>query len=75
MSLSRLVWITPRRVTAAAVLVAVFASGWYLGQPVRLPACDAPMKTVRYSDYLAADGVGDCDEKPRLLAWLTGNLR
>ncbi|MEU2674881.1 hypothetical protein ABZ622_39905 [Streptomyces sp. NPDC007164] len=75
MPVSKLAWITPRRVMVAAVLASVFASGWYLGQPVRLPQCDAPMKTVRYSDHLAADGIRNCDEKPRLLAWLTGNFR
>ncbi|MFD0342359.1 hypothetical protein ACFVH0_27415 [Streptomyces sp. NPDC127117] len=74
MSIQTLAWFTARRVRVAAVLAAVFVSGWYLGQPILLPQCDAPMKTVRYSDYLAADRPGGCDEKPRLLAWLTGNL-
>lgn len=75
MPVPRFAWINPRRVRAAAVLAAVFASGWYLGQPVRLPECEAPMKPVRYSNYLAADLPRRCEDKPRLLAWLTGNLR
>lgn len=33
------------------------------------------MKPVRYSNYLAADLPRRCEDKPRLLAWLTGNLR
>ncbi|MGW3657213.1 hypothetical protein ACWD6R_16630 [Streptomyces sp. NPDC005151] len=75
MSIPRPAWITPRSVRAVAVMAAVFASGWYLGQPVLPSHCEAPVKTVRYSDHLAADTLRGCDDKPRLLAWLTGNLR
>ncbi|WP_055695273.1 hypothetical protein [Streptomyces prasinopilosus] len=32
-------WITPRRLGAAAVLYAVFAGGWYLGQPLPHVGC------------------------------------
>lgn len=68
-------WITPRGTGAAVVIAAVFASGWYLGQPVLPSRCEGPPRTVRYSDHLAADTLPDCGEKPRLLAWLTGDLR
>ncbi|GAA3478185.1 hypothetical protein GCM10018966_027150 [Streptomyces yanii] len=56
-------------------MAAVFASGWYLGQPVLPSHCEAPVNSVRYSDHLAADTLRGCDDKPRLLAWLTRNLR
>ncbi|QSS92772.1 hypothetical protein [Streptomyces sp. M54] len=46
-------WITPRRLGAAAVLYAVFAGGWYLGQPLphvgcaeEAPAASAALVTV-----------------------------
>lgn len=32
-------WITPRRLGATAVLYAVFAGGWYLGQPLPHVGC------------------------------------
>lgn len=67
--------ITPRGARAAVVIAAVFASGWYLGQPVLPSRCEGPPRTVRYSDHLAADTLPDCDEKPRLLAWFGGTFR
>ncbi|WP_371777483.1 hypothetical protein [Streptomyces sp. NBC_01438] len=67
--------ITPRGARAAVVIAAVFASGWYLGQPVLPVRCEGPPRVMRYSDHLAADTLPDCDEKPRLLAWLGGTFR
>ncbi|MFI6475438.1 hypothetical protein ACIBL5_34985 [Streptomyces sp. NPDC050516] len=64
-------WITPRRLGAAVILCAVFASGWFLGQPVYVPACTIDTSR-RYSDYIAAEG---CTTRPRLIAWINGDLR
>ncbi|UQA98191.1 hypothetical protein [Streptomyces halobius] len=61
-------WTTPRRLAAAVVLCAVFASGWFLGQPVYVPECT--IGPHRYSDHLEAE---NCDTRPRLLAWLNGD--
>ncbi|MBO0916898.1 hypothetical protein [Streptomyces laculatispora] len=76
MPLPRPARLAPRGVRAVVVLAAVFASGWYLGQPVVPAPCEAPPRTVRYSDHLAADTPqGGCDGRARLLAWLAGDLR
>ncbi|MFF3173953.1 hypothetical protein ACFVQ0_15130 [Streptomyces sp. NPDC057900] len=70
---------TPRGARAVVVLAAafaaVFASGWYLGQPVLPSRCEGPPRVVRYSDHLAADTLPDCEEKARLLAWFGGTFR
>jgi hypothetical protein len=68
-------WRAPRRLVAAAVLAAVFATGWYLGQPVVPSRCEVSAVPVRYSDYLAADRLQGCADRSRLLAWLAGDFR
>ncbi|MFE0171152.1 hypothetical protein ACFWZ2_02465 [Streptomyces sp. NPDC059002] len=74
MRISTSAWFTRRRLGAAAVLVAVFASGWYLGQPVVPARCFAP-PVVRYGDHLESELLKGCDEKPRVLAWFDGTFR
>ncbi|MFI6056208.1 hypothetical protein ACIBCO_39865 [Streptomyces violascens] len=66
-----MLWITPRRLGAAVVLCAVFASGWFLGQPVYVPACTIGT-SPRYSDHLEAQS---CTTRPRLIAWINGDWR
>jgi hypothetical protein len=65
--------LTRRHLTATAVLAAVFASGWYLGQPVKPAEC-VP-RPRQYSDHLEAVSCDPADDKPRILAWLTGDFR
>lgn len=62
-----------RRLTLTAALAAVFASGWYLGQPLTPPECEVHERT--YSDHFEAVLCDPNDDKPRILAWLTGDLR
>jgi hypothetical protein len=75
MHIPRLAWLTPHRLVTATVLAAVFAAGWYLGQPVLPSRCEVPATPVRYSNYLAADTLRGCDDRSRLLAWLSGDFR
>ncbi|KUL36917.1 hypothetical protein ADL22_23845 [Streptomyces sp. NRRL F-4489] len=72
---------TRRRLgAAAAVLAAVFASGWYLGQPLDPEGCKDGYRVpsagqrVRYSDHLAAEA-WTCPARPRAVAWFTGDFR
>ncbi len=65
--------LTRRRLTATVVLTAVFASGWYLGQPLKPSECEPG--PIRYSDHLEAVPCDPADDKPRILAWLTGDFR
>ncbi|WP_255946576.1 hypothetical protein [Streptomyces odontomachi] len=62
-----------RRLLGIAVLAAVFASGWYLGQPLSPPECEVHERT--YSDHFEAIICDPDDDKPRVLAWFTGDLR
>ncbi|WP_405406360.1 hypothetical protein [Streptomyces sp. NBC_01104] len=66
---------TRRRLAAAAVLAAVFAAGWYLGQPVTPAQCEREAARVRYSDHLAADRFTAFADRPRLRAWFAGDWR
>ncbi|MFJ9406662.1 hypothetical protein [Streptomyces sp. NPDC101393] len=75
MCIPRPVWLTPRRLVTATVLAAVFAAGWYLGQPVLPSRCEVPAAPVRYSDHLAVDTLPDCDTRPRLRSWFSGDFR
>lgn len=75
--------LTPRSLGAAAILAAVFASGWYLGQPLRPAVCEAPVvlgpnglpEPLRYSDHFEAVSCDPTDYEPRILAWLTGDFQ
>jgi hypothetical protein len=55
----RTVWVF----AATAVLVGVYAFGWWSGQPVY--DCGPPRPRV-YSNYLAADA---CPAVPRITTW------
>jgi hypothetical protein len=73
MRLPRLASPTPRRLGFAALLAAVFAAGWFLGQPVRPHACE-PHAPV-YSDHFESVECPATDSRPRALAWSTGDFR
>jgi len=51
--------ITPRRLGAAAVLYAVFVSGWYLGQPLPAVGCHTPEAATAADDWATIGEPGD----------------
>ncbi|SCE23952.1 hypothetical protein GA0115240_14581 [Streptomyces sp. DvalAA-14] len=75
MHIPRLAWLTPRRLVTATVLAAVFAAGWFLGQPVPPAQCELPTTPKRYSNYLASEPFRGCGGRSRLLTWLSGDFR
>ncbi|MEV5725906.1 hypothetical protein AB0N50_08820 [Streptomyces pharetrae] len=52
-------WIPPRRLGAAAVLYAVFVSGWYLGQPLPAVGCHTAESETVAEDLATVGEPGD----------------
>jgi len=64
-------WITPRRLGAAAVLYAVFAGGWYLGQPLPYVGCSTSGPAPAYEASVIGEPGDVSDDLYRSLGQLS----